>query len=290
MFLKKLGSSYIDDCFRWAHEADPDAILIYNDNKVESCRAPIAPMAPCDTCIGSETHIHVCESETTVASSSQTNSNSNSLDYYEKSDAFYNLVKGMIDRGVPVHHVGLQAHFNAAAIGKGRIPTPDEIGYQIDRLVRLGLHVNISEFDIRVSKLKKQFDDENEENEWKWRLRVQEQITRKILRICHKVGNEQFLGVWWWGVHDLSSWCHKFYFTGDRPLLFDDTFHRKPAYNGVLSAFNDEDVGDEWGIVDGLCWLPVPIDSDIDINNNTSNIIVNPISNSTATSKPDWEL
>jgi len=35
IFLQKLGPSYIEDCFRWAHEADPDAFLIYNDNKVE---------------------------------------------------------------------------------------------------------------------------------------------------------------------------------------------------------------------------------------------------------------
>ena len=35
VFLRKLGPGYIEQCFRWAHEADPDAFLIYNDNKVE---------------------------------------------------------------------------------------------------------------------------------------------------------------------------------------------------------------------------------------------------------------
>jgi endo-1,4-beta-xylanase len=35
VFLRKLGPSYIEDAFRWAHQADPDAILLYNDNKVE---------------------------------------------------------------------------------------------------------------------------------------------------------------------------------------------------------------------------------------------------------------
>jgi hypothetical protein len=35
IFLQKLGPGYIEQCFRWAHEADPSAFLIYNDNKVE---------------------------------------------------------------------------------------------------------------------------------------------------------------------------------------------------------------------------------------------------------------
>lgn len=30
IFLRKLGPTYIDDCFNWAHDADPDAFLIYN--------------------------------------------------------------------------------------------------------------------------------------------------------------------------------------------------------------------------------------------------------------------
>jgi len=30
------GSSYIEDCFRWAHAADPDALLFYNDAEAEA--------------------------------------------------------------------------------------------------------------------------------------------------------------------------------------------------------------------------------------------------------------
>src|SRR5258705_8350894 len=30
------GSSYIEDCFRWAHAADPDALLFYNDVEAEA--------------------------------------------------------------------------------------------------------------------------------------------------------------------------------------------------------------------------------------------------------------
>ena len=31
VFFRKLGPSYIEECFRWAHEANPNAILLYNE-------------------------------------------------------------------------------------------------------------------------------------------------------------------------------------------------------------------------------------------------------------------
>eukprot|EP00565_Helicotheca_tamesis_P000820 CAMPEP_0185735314 /NCGR_PEP_ID=MMETSP1171-20130828/24928_1 /TAXON_ID=374046 /ORGANISM="Helicotheca tamensis, Strain CCMP826" /LENGTH=69 /DNA_ID=CAMNT_0028405575 /DNA_START=84 /DNA_END=290 /DNA_ORIENTATION=- len=42
VFYRKLGPGYIEDAFRWAHEADPNAILLYNDNKVEGMDGPNA--------------------------------------------------------------------------------------------------------------------------------------------------------------------------------------------------------------------------------------------------------
>lgn len=42
IFLQKLGPGYIDQCFRWAHEADPSAFLIYNDNKVEGMNVSLS--------------------------------------------------------------------------------------------------------------------------------------------------------------------------------------------------------------------------------------------------------
>jgi endo-1,4-beta-xylanase len=35
IFLEKLGPGYIADAFRWAHEADPEAQLFYNDYNIE---------------------------------------------------------------------------------------------------------------------------------------------------------------------------------------------------------------------------------------------------------------
>lgn len=38
-WLRALGPGYIADAFRWAHEADPDALLFYNDYEVEEVNA-----------------------------------------------------------------------------------------------------------------------------------------------------------------------------------------------------------------------------------------------------------
>lgn len=77
MFFRKLDPSYIEESFRWAHEADPSAILLYNDNKVEGLGGP------------------------------------NAL----KSDGFYNLLADLLAKQVPVHVCTIQAHFNAAGMG-----------------------------------------------------------------------------------------------------------------------------------------------------------------------------
>ena len=39
VWLRALGPGYIADAFRWAHEADPDALLFYNDYDIEDVNA-----------------------------------------------------------------------------------------------------------------------------------------------------------------------------------------------------------------------------------------------------------
>jgi GH35 family endo-1,4-beta-xylanase len=35
-----------------------------------------------------------------------------------KSDGFYKLLKSLVDDGIPIHGAGMQAHFDAAGIGR----------------------------------------------------------------------------------------------------------------------------------------------------------------------------
>ena len=248
IFLRKLGPTYIEECFHWAHEADPTAILLYNDNKVEGCG------------LGSPNHL--------------------------KSEGFYNLLRDLTHRKVPVHGCGLQAHFNAAGIGRNRVPTPRMVQRQIHRLGQLGLKVNISEMDVRVSKLPPNV-----------RQIAQRQIYHDI--IAAALSEPAFDGIWLWGFTDRHTWVHSFYYD-DEPLILDEDFDRKEAYYGLREALAsvapggivggrgvvlDDDVdsdGNPWGHL----WMPQEPDGD-DINNdNNNNFIDDSIAGD---ARPDWE-
>lgn len=182
VFLRKLGPSYIEDSFRWAHEADPDAILLYNDNKVEGFGGPNAA----------------------------------------KSEGFYQLLADLKAKNVPVHGCGMQAHFNAAGTGRQRMPTPRMMKQQIRRLGNLGLRVNLSEMDVRVSKLPSEL-----------RETAQRQIYHDVLSAA--LTEPAFDGVWLWGFTDRHTWVTHFYYD-DEPLVFDEEYRRKEAFYGMREA------------------------------------------------------
>jgi len=73
ILLEKLGENYVADAFRVAHEADPNALLFYNDYSAEAAGGL----------------------------------------QKAKSDRVYELVKKLVTDGVPIHGVGLQMHLFA---------------------------------------------------------------------------------------------------------------------------------------------------------------------------------
>jgi len=205
IFLRKIGPSHIEEAFRWAHEADPAAVLLYNDNKVEGVGGP------------------------------------NAL----KSDGFYRLLSDLRQKGVPVHGCGMQAHFNAAGTGRQRPPTPRMVKAQIRRLGDLGLTVNISEMDVRVSKLPVNV-----------RQIAQKQIYHDI--IAAALSEPAFDGIWLWGFTDRHTWVTQFYHE-DEPLVFDEEYGRKEAYYALRSALTTLTPG---GIVGGSVELDFDKDKD----------------------------
>jgi GH35 family endo-1,4-beta-xylanase len=242
VFYRKLGPGYIDECFRWAHQADADAILLYNDNKVEGMNGPNK----------------------------------------DKADGFYKLLAGLVQRGVPIHGCGIQAHFNAAGTGRARPPTPRMVKNQIHRLGQLGLKVNISEMDVRVSQLPPNL-----------RSSAQRQIYHDI--IAAALTEPAFDGVWLWGFTDRHTWVTHFY-EDDEPLIFDEDYGRKDAYYGLRDALSTITPG---GVLGGR----VPLDSDEDEDGNPwgylwmqpetqDGVNLPPYSDNDMAGgdRPDWEL
>jgi endo-1,4-beta-xylanase len=137
-----------------------------------------------------------------------------------KSDQIYNLVKGLRQSGVPVVGVGLQMHIEASGY-----PSASDMASNVARLTDLGLLVNISEMDVRIH---------NASGSQQQRLEAQRSRYHDIVAVC--AAAPRCHGVTFWGFTDKYSWIDST-FGPDDPLLFDDTYHAKPAFFGVDDAF-----------------------------------------------------
>jgi len=174
IWLRNIGPEYIDLAFRWAHEADPQALLFYNDYGAEG--------------LG------------------------------RKSDAVYNLVKGLLERGVPIHGVGLQMH-----VSLEYSPKPEEVAANIKRLGNLGLEVHITEMDVRI-KLPVS----------KEKLSEQARIYGEIFKVY--LDAENCTAFVMWGFTDRYSWIPSFFSGYGAALIFDGSYRPKQAYYALWRA------------------------------------------------------
>lgn len=62
-----------------------------------------------------------------------------------KADGYYELIQGMLSRGVPLHGVGFQCHFSV-----GRLPDEDDLRTNMQRFADLGLKISMLEIDLRI--------------------------------------------------------------------------------------------------------------------------------------------
>ncbi len=129
-----------------------------------------------------------------------------------KAAAFYELVAGMVERGVPIDGVGLQAHL------LGGPPEPGVIEDLITRFSDFDLEVALTELDIVASDR----DD---------RLDVQADDYAQVVGECLAAGCREITV---WGLDDGHSWLNDFLGRDDtNPLLFDADLEPKPAYQAV---------------------------------------------------------
>lgn len=165
-----------------------------------------------------------------------------------KSERFYELVHDLVaNRHVPIHGIGLQAHFNAAGTGRNRPPTPYHVKRQIRRLGELGLSVNLSELDVRVSQLAPEV-----------RSVAQTSVYHDL--VAAALSEPACDGIWLWGFTDRHTWVTHFYYD-DEPCVTDEDYRRKPCYYGLRQALQSLSVG---GMVGGGPRLdPVLLDSNV---------------------------
>lgn len=187
-FYKIIGEEYIAKAFEYAHEADPNALLFYNDYNTES---------------------------------------------QAKRAKIYQLLKTLRQKGVPIHGVGLQAHWSIFE------PTSTELEASISQFASLGLQVQITELDISVHPKEhesrdKKLEDVSVYSEEMEKKQIQQY--KMVFDVFRKYKNT-VTSVTFWNLSDQSSWLDNFPVKGrkDYPLLFDQSLKPKKAFWEVVN-------------------------------------------------------
>ncbi|MDQ0226169.1 endo-1,4-beta-xylanase [Metabacillus niabensis] len=178
-----VGEDFIDKAFEYAHLADPNAALFYNDYN--------------------ESHP-------------------------EKREKIYSLTKSLVEKGVPIHGIGLQAHWNIYS------PSLDHIRVAIERYASLGLQIHITEMDVSV------YDVDDKRTDVK--VPTQEMIIKQTERYnsffeLFREYSDVITSVTFWGAADDYTWLDDFPVRGRKnwPLLFDEHHQPKQSFWQVIN-------------------------------------------------------
>jgi endo-1,4-beta-xylanase len=186
-WLQNCGANYIEQAFRATAAADPKALLIWNENYLEV---------------------------------------SNGFGRAKRA-ALLALLDGMLERGVPIHGIGLEAHLRgeqAAVLGDGSYE--DFLG----ELGRRGMKIFITELDIQDAMLPADVAA---------RDRAVADLYGKFLTATLR--QPAVKGIVTWGLADCFTWIAGYRPRKDgspvRPLPFDANCQPKPAYYAIAQTF-----------------------------------------------------
>ena len=196
-WLEIIGEEYIELAYRFAHEADPEALLLYNDYSLND---PI------------------------------------------KVQFTANMVRDIKAKGVPIHGVGMQAHWHTEH------PSLKEISGAIDTLAAVGVQVSLTELDMSVLPVAQEHAGADlsdlvgyadEYNPYAKEipmsvLQLQADRFREIFNLLLD-RREVVERVTFWGVADGYSWKNQYPIIGrmDYPLIYDRNYQPKPAYDAI---------------------------------------------------------
>lgn len=183
------GEEFVAKAFEYAHEADPDALLFYNDYNETN---PV------------------------------------------KREKIYKLVKGLKDAGVPIHGVGLQAHWSIHDL------TERQVDSTLSKFAELGLKIQITELDLKVQPGGNRAQQDTARTYNAEREKLQTEQYEMVFRLLRKYRNV-ISGVTFWNVSDKYSWLDRRGGGGKAyPLLFDTTYQPKKAYYQVINFKKNE--------------------------------------------------
>jgi endo-1,4-beta-xylanase len=140
----------------------------------------------------------------------------------DKADFVYEMIKGMVERGVPIDGVGFQMHIGPPNNEAGGA----DVAANLKRFSELGLEVLISEMDI---------------NRCGGVVTAEEQLTyyHDIVEACFQL--PKCVGITFWGINDGRSWLNSWSGAlcngqSSQSLLFNDQYQKKETYQQVMNA------------------------------------------------------
>ncbi|QKW08361.1 endo-1,4-beta-xylanase [Streptomyces sp. NA04227] len=137
-----------------------------------------------------------------------------------KSDGLYRLAKSLKEKGVPLHGIGFESHFE---LGK----VPKDMRQNMERFTALGLEVAVTELDVRMRT--PATDDA---------LERQAEDYASVIRTCLNV--EKCVGVSFWNLHDGASHVPKKRPGWGAAHAYDAQYRPKPAREAVAEALTEE--------------------------------------------------
>lgn len=144
-----------------------------------------------------------------------------------KSDRAYEMVKGMLKRGVPIDGVGFQSHLQNSFLD--HIPSMEK---NLRRFADLGLEVHITELDVRACNAKTKCDAAA--------LQKQAQVYAGLLKMCLSISKCKAFMMW--GFTDKHTWITNFQnptHKDEMPLPFDMQYKKKPAFFSMLQVLQN---------------------------------------------------
>ncbi|KAL4261276.1 Beta-xylanase [Pleurotus pulmonarius] len=134
-----------------------------------------------------------------------------------KSTAMTNLVAQLKADGVPVDGIGIQGHLIVGAV-------PNNLQANFEQFAALGVEIAITELDIRLT-----LPVTPE------KLAQQQADYQKVIAACAAV--PACVGVTIWDWTDKYSWIPSVFSGQGAALPWDETFVKKPAYDGIVAGF-----------------------------------------------------
>ncbi|WP_157930463.1 endo-1,4-beta-xylanase [Glycomyces xiaoerkulensis] len=132
-----------------------------------------------------------------------------------KSDRYYQLAQDLTSQGL-LDGMGFQAHLILGQV-------PGDMEQNLQRFADLGLDVRVTELDVRIDMPASQQE-----------LQQQADDFERVVNICTNIADCS--GVTVWGLRDGDSWVPDTFDGQGAPLLYNDDYSTKPAYDAVLAA------------------------------------------------------